>query len=144
MKTFDEANLANATQMYAVANTPLFLIRKLREDSAVFEIAASFSGSVIVDELKAILEREPRTAEDFVRPYVYLGALAQKPEDSFLRQALALPGRERWDWYEFVAGALWEMYMATAVQTIGPKNVLLSSCTASVAGTDAVTLLTIP
>lgn len=143
MKKFDEANLANAAQMYAVANTPLFLIRKLREDSAVLEIAASFTGSAIADELKAILEREPRTTEDFVRPYVYLSALAQKPEDSFLRQALSLPGHERWDWYEFVAGALWEMYMATTVQTIGPKNVLLS-CTASVAGTDAVTLLTIP
>lgn len=143
MTTFNEANLANAAQMYAVANTPLFLIRKLREDSAVFEIAASFDGAAIVEELKNVLQRDPQTPEDYVRPYVYIAALAQKSEDRFLRQAFSLPGHEKWDWYEYVAGALLEMYMATKIQTVLPKGTG-HPYTSVVAGTDAVTLVTIP
>lgn len=143
MRHLSEANLTNAVQMYAIANTPLFLIRKLREDSAVSEIALSFDGEVILEELRNVLRHDPQTAEDYARPYVYVVALAQKPEDRFLRQAFSLAGRQKWDWYEYVTGALLEMYMATKIQAVNPRGTA-QDYTPVVAGTDAQTLVTIP
>jgi hypothetical protein len=142
MRTFEEANLASAKQTYAVANTPLFLIRKLREDSAVLEISSSFEGSAIIEALKEVLEHNPQTPEEYVRPYVYLVALAQKPQNVFLRQALSLAGHEKWDWYEYVAAVLLETYMATQFQRVTPQNAL-QSYVSGIAGTDAETYVTI-
>jgi hypothetical protein len=47
MKAFSEISFKDAAQTYAIANTPLYLLRKLHRDPFVHEISASFSGSQI-------------------------------------------------------------------------------------------------
>jgi hypothetical protein len=118
MTSFEEATLTQAAEMYAVANTPLFLVRKLREDSAASEISASFDGATILEELKKALLSAPRTPDEYVRPYVYLVALAQKSDNQFLQQALSLAGHERWDWFDYIASVLLETHVATGNQEV--------------------------
>lgn len=118
MKTLDEAHLARAASDYAVANTPLFLIRKLREDPVVHEISNSFRDEEILAAFRQAVEVEPQTAEDYVRPYVFLVALALKPRDICLRAAAQVPHMEKWDWLEYVQRVLVASYVPTISETL--------------------------
>src|SRR5208337_2829318 len=123
MTNFEDANLEQAALNYAVANTPLFLLRKVREDPVTREIADSFSGQAILAELRSSVDRSPENLLDYVRPYVYLVALSMKPEDVHLRAAARLPNIEKWNWLSYLQGVLLETYTPTesAVINLQPK-----------------------
>ena len=118
MKSLDEANLSHAAQMFAVANTPLFLIRKLRDDPVVNEMANVFAPDDIINHLHKAVEHEPETLLDYVCPYVYLVALSKKPQDKFLKDVADMPGSERWDWFDYIRRVLLETYLPTGNQVI--------------------------
>ena len=98
MNQLIDIDVAEAAQTLAVANTPFFLLRKLRTDPAVREINERFSEDEILDGLKTALGLEPTEPRNAVRPYVYLTALSQKPRPDALRTAAALRA-DKWDWY---------------------------------------------
>jgi hypothetical protein len=128
MTSFDEADLTQAAHMYAVANTPLFLLRKLRQDPVVYEIGTSFSGDQILDELHRAVETEPRNPVEYVRPYVYLVALSTLSEDRYLKGAAHLRNSERWDWFEYLRRVMLETYTPTAKQAVRAGGSLITSC----------------
>lgn len=134
--TIEQVDLSEASASYAVANTPLFLIRKIREDSSAVYIANNFSGDQILSALRMALEHEPTDICDYVRPYVYLVALSMKDTDSYLRCAADLPMARKWDWYCYVSLALLQAYAPTtqiAVQVSTP----VINATASTTSSDA-------
>ena len=88
------------------ANTPLFLLRKLREDPAVRDIKDKCSPSAVYRALRSIAKTKPATFEDKVRPYAYLVALSQMAEPAFFNKA----ARVR------VVHAPWFRYIADYVQ----------------------------
>lgn len=98
-------DLAQASQVYAVANTPLFLVRKLQADPSIRSVADTFSGEEIVEGLRSILDAEPTTTNEAVRPYALLIALWFKPEIEHLQMAAGLQS-EIYSWYEYIARAL--------------------------------------
>jgi len=95
-------DLTELTQAYAVANTPLFFVRKLREDSAISEYGRHKSGNDILSDLRDALARAPSGVEDYVRPYAYLMALTLKHDAEYLKQIPELTEVQRWswDWFE--------------------------------------------
>jgi hypothetical protein len=113
MKSFIEANLTDASLTLAVANTPLFLLRKLKADPTVHEIAASFDGAVIVREISRLVCSEVRDATDYVRPYVYLAALSFLPDIRYLRAVAEIKGTKRWDWFDYINRVLLDTYIPT-------------------------------
>ena len=69
-----EEDLTNAARVFAVANTLLFLVRKLRFDPLVQELGRRFSGTELLDALRSSVAEDPKNLEGAVRPYVYLVA----------------------------------------------------------------------
>lgn len=119
MKTFADANLSNAARIFSVANTPLFLLRKLREDASVQEIGRSFLPDEILVELRNALSATPADVEDFVRPYVYLVALGTQ-DARHLEKIGALNDVQKWswEWFEYLRQVLSEVSIPTVDQTL--------------------------
>lgn len=135
--TIEQVDLSRAAATYAVANTPLFLIRKLREDPAVSTIATEFPGDQTLTALKRAVEHYPPTDLcDYVRPYLYLVALSMKDTDAYLRKALELPNTKYWDWFNYVALALLQTYTPTQSQTVRASTPVFDT-TASALKSDA-------
>ena len=113
----NEINLKRATQIHAIANTPLFLVRKLQADPAVRQAADSISGEEIVQALRTAVTREPVSAEDAVRPYVLLVALWFSPKIAHLQEAAKLE-TSIYSWYSYIAEALLTSFSAVQQQII--------------------------
>jgi hypothetical protein len=117
MKSPDEINLAQACRTFAVANTPLFLLRKLRSDPAISEIARRFSADEILDAIRDAVERDPAELLHAVRPYAYVVALSKKPQDKELREASRISA-PKWGWFSFIASVLIDSFSSVSVQQI--------------------------
>jgi hypothetical protein len=127
-----------AEKTYAVANTPLFLLRKLREDPAVLQIARAAPIDAIFDALKSSLEEEPRNLRETVLPYFCLIALAIAGNRNKLEEATRLRSTHA-EWYSYIANVLLETHQSTvsrtleAPRTIKPVMTISASSTAPVA-----------
>lgn len=114
MKTLEQIDLTEAVEIFAVANTPNFLIRKLRDNPAVRLIHSTFKGNEILQALKTAVSQEPRTLLDSVRPYVYLVALSFNPNISYLKRA-AIIATPHFDWFAYAGNVLIKSYQPTSI-----------------------------
>ena len=110
-------DLTQASRVYAVANTPFFLLRKLQGDPSARAICDACPGREIVEELSSIVATEPLDAVEAVRPYVYLVSLWFKPEIDHLREAAKLESSIH-IWYSYLAEVLLETYSPVQQQVI--------------------------
>lgn len=111
-------DLAAAEKAFAVANTPLFLLHKLRADPATQALGrSSVPSAVILRALKRHLQRKPRSLRDAVKPYVYLVALSFRPDSSILERAAQMPTLY-FDWYHYLASALVQGFKPTSVRSL--------------------------
>ena len=115
-KNLAEINLTEAGQIFAFANTPLFLIRKLQGCQAVSEAKAADKED-LVEALEKALTKEQATLADSVRPFVYLAALATKGDTRLLQKAAELPAAG-WDWYHVIAQLIIETYQPVTSESI--------------------------
>lgn len=95
---------------FAVSNTPLFFLRKLKEAAAPVEFAKIYTGEELLDALRKSLRAEIETRTDYVTPYVFLMALARKPDIQYLKEVKELDGQERFDWFNYLWRVLMETY----------------------------------
>ena len=118
MKKEDIIDLTKSAQSYAVANTPLFLLRKLREDSGIYEYARKRSGQDILSDLRSAMAEPPKEIFDYVRPYAYLVALSLKHDADYLGRIADVTEAQRWawDWFEYLHHVLLQTSIPTAVQ----------------------------
>jgi hypothetical protein len=117
MNSFTEANIQEAAQVYAVANTPVFLIRRLQEDPVVQEIAASFAGEQILQELRNALAQRPESLLDYTKPYVYLVALSKLPNSEHLKM-VDTSGTQEWRWFDYMKNVLLATYSPLSTATV--------------------------
>lgn len=120
MKDIKHIDLTQAGEIFAVANTPLFLLRKLRESQAVSE-AKEADEKEILESLQDALKQEQNTLTEAVRPYVYLVALSQKENDTALKEAAKYDSLS-WHWYSLLAQRLLEEFSPIFVQNIVLPN----------------------
>jgi len=66
----------SAKEAVLVANTPSFLLNRLRKDISVQTIASTMTGSSILRSLSEVLARPPKDVVEIVTAYVYLVALS--------------------------------------------------------------------
>lgn len=112
MTAITSVNLSNAEAAYTVANTPLFLVRKLRSDPAVMQIAQKNAGENLFADLVQALGKEPKSLSEYVAPYALVIALSQQQNQNFLRRALSLSSPYH-HWFSYITNHL--------VQSIIPR-----------------------
>lgn len=112
-----EFDLTEASHIYAVANTPLFLARKLLSDLSIRDLSDGCSGEEIVNALRAALAKEPTNAIEAVRPYAFLTALWFKQEIQYLKQAETFSSKD-FPWYVYVAQVLLQTFAPIQSQSI--------------------------
>ncbi len=78
---------SNVEANFVVANTPNFLVRRLKEDKATPLLSQAVSGEELLKTYVAAIQREPNTIRELVTPYLCLAALSLKPEMKFLKDA---------------------------------------------------------
>jgi hypothetical protein len=105
----------------AVANTPIFLARRLREDSAVKTAHQIHGANAIFAALESISKKKPATLADVAEAYLYLVALSFDNELSWLRRARAI-SNPYIKWYGSVAD-----YLLTLVTPTITTNMQLSA-----------------
>jgi hypothetical protein len=72
----------SAKEALLVANTPAFLLERLRKDVAVQTVLDNMTGAEIVAALRDVLARAPKGPVELVPAYVYLVALSSAdPQD---------------------------------------------------------------
>lgn len=130
-------SLGQAAEAFSVANTPLFLLRKLREDSEVRDIGLSVSAEEILREIETSLSSEVKNLRDEVTPYVCVVALSRKNTDSYLKVAAESPHLHRRDWLKYILQVLTQTYSPTSTQNIFVPGQLLNVSLAAQGGVDA-------
>ena len=117
VRALRSVDLSSAQSALMVANSPLFLLRKLRVDQSVTLIAREARGETVLNELKASLARNPRKMRTAVAPYVYLVALSMLPDIKYLRQSarIATPYHP---WFSYLNEVLLQTYKATNLETV--------------------------
>jgi hypothetical protein len=101
---------ANAEANFVVANTPNFLIRKMRDDPAALALSQSLSGQQILEIFKTYVGSEPTSMRELVIPYLCLSALSRKENVSYLVAATALVPASQYKWMATYNKILVETY----------------------------------
>jgi hypothetical protein len=84
--------MTDAELAFATANTPLYLLRKLRSSMSVKKIAAVKTSFQIYRSLSAALKRKPDTFRESVLPFVLLVSLSIKFDGrKYLVESAGLP-----------------------------------------------------
>jgi len=117
MKTTRKIDFGGAEAAFAVANTPLFLLRKLRADGAAGNIARSNSGRAILADLARALRRKPVGFAESVLPYLLIVALSYKPDIRFLRAA-SRKHALHYPWYSYIANVLLQEFRSTSKSNV--------------------------
>ena len=118
MTIADDFDLSQAQANYAVANTPLFLLRKLQEDETIKAISQKLSGLQILRELEQAVGHRPENLLQAVLPYVCLAALWMKPDASFLQSTTRITPSYNDDWFRYARHALIQTYRPTSQHVI--------------------------
>jgi hypothetical protein len=113
----NDVDLRQASYVYGIANTPLFLVRKLQDDPAIRALGTECPGEQLVDALRLIAALEPASAVEAARPYAFLVALWFNPNIEHLREASTIQAPVH-KWYAYIAQVLLETFSPVQSQSI--------------------------
>jgi len=113
--------MEDAELAFATANTPLYLLRKLRASNTVARIAVERSSFQIFRALSSALKCKPETFKESVLPYVLLVTLSVKQDTKYLPalQGVAAPHHP---WFSYCATYLSAGARSTVRQTSRTKR----------------------
>jgi hypothetical protein len=121
MKSTNEIDLTEATQAFAVANTPLFLVRKLRADEAVRSLARELGEQELLEGLRLSIAEQPRDLTSAVRPYALLVALSLKLQADGIKKAAEISA-PNWEWFDYISN-----YLSTSFHPVQSTRIVLST-----------------
>ncbi len=98
-------SLENAKSVYSLANTPLYVLRNLKQDAAVTQIARSRSSEEILHELSIRKSSSEETLDQTVMPFVLLVALGSKNDLTAVKEAERFSGSFG-EWFSTIARAI--------------------------------------
>jgi hypothetical protein len=127
----DNLNLDKAEGIFAISNTPAFLLRKLSEDEVTNYVGKKYSGDEILSKLKNVIESDKTDTKSSVLPFIFLVALWKKDDISYLEKAAILSTSD--DWFKFRANILLQTYKSTSIKEIKitaiPNNLIIPHST---------------
>jgi hypothetical protein len=129
MTTLDPIDLREAEKSVAVANTPIFLARRLRENPALKRALDMHGAGKVFGALEIISARKPNDLKQASEVYFYLVALSLDSDASWLHRARALPSPHI-KWFEEIADYLISTTKPTFVASVGrtetPKSLIIN------------------
>lgn len=114
-------SVPSAASYLTVANTPLFLVNKLRGDAHVISLANRLSSTELVTNIAECLKRVPSDIYEEVEPYVYLVALVIKGDIRALTTISQFTG-QNYRWFAYLSNYL----LRTTPVTIRTNNSIAS------------------
>ncbi len=127
MKLLTDAELQEAISSLAVANTPLFLMRKLRADEAVIQAAKSNTAEELIAAIKYEASKPAESAADYVRPYAYLVALSMSSDLRNLDRVAEFGDLQGWDWFDYIRRVLRDTTIPTENSFVREAQLLQNS-----------------
>ena len=121
IRELSQANLCRAASDFSVANSPLFLLRKLRDDPVVMEIGRRASANALLTALRRATKHRPKKIVNAVRPYAYLVAIAQKRDPKLLHDARQIAAPHH-PWFEYLATVLLNGPTSTTILEVPPPQ----------------------
>jgi hypothetical protein len=89
----------SAKETVLIANTPSFLLDRLRKDIAVQTVVDNMTGTEIIAALRNTLSHPPADVIEIVLAYIYLVALSSSdPQDFGLWREIAAVNLSRLEW----------------------------------------------
>ncbi|UVK44839.1 hypothetical protein BPNPMPFG_000304 [Mesorhizobium sp. AR07] len=113
--TMENLDLSSVEDHYIFSNTPMYLVRRLKEDAAVASAAKQNSPQFLADQYKTQVRKPPENVREAVIPYVCLVALFLQKQAAKLKEMTALSPDPS---YKFIAEV-----NQILVQTLVPTNV---------------------
>lgn len=113
--------LLDAQKIFATANTPLYLVRKLRVAPSVERIAREKSGFQIFRALRASLKEQPDGFRDAVLPYAMIVALSLQSKSKYLFEAANLNAPHH-QWFDYCCKYLIAGYQTTSKAKFGARQ----------------------
>jgi hypothetical protein len=114
----DRIKTANAESNFVIANTPSFLVRRLKEDQAVYLLSQSLSEGDLLKGFVSSSSREPESMRELVTPYLCLCALSLKPTSKYLRDALLFEARPEYKWLKDCAQILIDEFRPVSISKV--------------------------
>jgi len=125
-------DVRSAAYSFAISNTPMYLVARLRRDLAVQQLAKQ-SSRVLLHRLSRSLRTRPTTLDRNVLPYVYLVAISLRMDGNALRRAASYQAPYH-KWYQEILSFL----VATLYPTsIGDVSVIQAPTIAARQSSDA-------
>jgi len=109
----EEINLTETANIYLVANTPIFLIRRLQADPSVFALAQRCEAQDLYDSIVSSLAKSPENPVEAVRPFAFLVALRIQNSAELFYRAAELPAPHL-PWFSTVARMLGVTFVPNA------------------------------
>lgn len=122
MTQIDEMQFVGAQRAFAVANTPLFLLRKLKDDADVQQVSREFNGAQLISLLESSLRYRPKTIRDAVLPFIFLVALSFKEDKKFLDATITIARGYPDEWFDYLRSVLIQTYRSTQFSTLVPNQ----------------------
>jgi hypothetical protein len=114
-------NFSGAESTLLVANTPMFIIRKLRADSAVITLARTFEADALAETLRERLTTPPQTPRDRAIPYALMVALSLKNKRAMIKDLLPNLG-EHYPWLRAVGESLFSSLSPVTTNELVASN----------------------
>jgi hypothetical protein len=121
--TISSMKMLDAELAFATANTPLYLLRKLRQSPTVARIAATKSAFQIYRSLASALKRKPKNFRDSVLPYALLVALSMRSDNKYLSAVAELPSPYH-HWFKYSCDSIVGASRSTTKEIVGFKGKL--------------------
>jgi hypothetical protein len=113
----EQINLTETANIYLIANTPIFLIRRLQADSSVYALAQLCTASDLYDAIVSSLAKPPEDPIEAVRPFAFLVALRIQNCAQLFYKAAELPAPHL-PWFSTVARMLGVTFVPNANVTM--------------------------
>lgn len=140
----EQFDLTKAERDYLVANTPLFLARRLQLNPVVTRISSELTSEQILSELKTYATHRPDTIFERVAPYVLLVALYLKRDLVGLKNSTLIVADWHHRWFDYIRTALIQMSRSVSTSTIPVPNIGTTLSSAKTQASANFTTLKLP
>jgi hypothetical protein len=115
MTVLSPLSTSDAELVLAVANTHVFLARRLKENVEAQRLARTYTPQQILGALRDVVSRTPTSVSEVAEPFIYLAALCHVDDLRYLREVATIDAPHL-KWFKESAQLLVEM--TTPVNTI--------------------------
>lgn len=103
-------SLEEAKSAFVVANTPLYFVRRLQQDSNTRLLNEHMTGEEILEEFKNAIAHKPQTLDELIVPYVCLIALSLRDDITPLQKTTEIIPAPGFKWLDYIQQVLIQTY----------------------------------